>query len=623
MRRSLFALAAAFATTGIAAPSPMSEGPAARAERVQPNDNRRAAGTLRAGVLSLRLEARVAMWHPDGSDAPGAAVPAFAEVNGPPRIPGPLIRVPAGTEIDVTLRNTLTDTLVVHGFHDRPGTQPSPPLTIAPGQTKSARFRLTAPGTFHYWGTTTRRALDFRTLEDAQLTGAIVVDDDASARRDDAIMVIGMWTDTVARSRLKRQRVLGVINGLSWPHTPRLRYAVGDTIRWRVINASGDLHPMHLHGFYFRVHRRGDGVRDSTANDLVVTESMGAGGTIEMSWVPERPGNWLFHCHIPEHFAPRASLGMPLPAGTDAHADHAKGGMNGLVMGIAVHSREPRVMTAGDAPRSLRLLVRPRPGSTPDAPRYGYAFHEGGPEPATDATSGAPTLDLTRGQPVRITIVNRLPEATAVHWHGIELESYFDGVPGFSGSEGRVTPLIAPGDSFEVRFTPPRPGTFIYHTHASEERQQLAGLAGAIVVSEPGSPRDRARDLPILIVQRKAMAPAHLVVDGNAELQALELNAGVPYRLRLIHISLDHAVIRFELYRNDSYAQWRPLAKDGADLPPERRIPTVARLRFGIGETFDAEFVPDTGSELRIELRQGLRYPLPAPLMFTLPVRVK
>ncbi len=51
-------------------------------ERVRPNDNRQPGGTMRGGVLELRLEARVAMWHPDGDDAPGAPMPAFAEEGG-------------------------------------------------------------------------------------------------------------------------------------------------------------------------------------------------------------------------------------------------------------------------------------------------------------------------------------------------------------------------------------------------------------------------------------------------------------------------------------------------------------------------------------------------------------
>ena len=49
-----------------------------------------------------------------------------------------------------------------------------------------------------------------------------------------------------------------VINGQSWPHTERLAYTVGDTVRIRVINAGGAVHPMHLHGFYFNVDSRGD-----------------------------------------------------------------------------------------------------------------------------------------------------------------------------------------------------------------------------------------------------------------------------------------------------------------------------------------------------------------------------
>ncbi|MGH8490988.1 MAG: multicopper oxidase domain-containing protein [Gammaproteobacteria bacterium] len=44
-----------------------------------------------------------------------------------------------------------------------------------------------------------------------------------------------------------------LINGLSWPHTERLTYSVGQQVRWRVINLSTQPHPMQLHGFYFDV----------------------------------------------------------------------------------------------------------------------------------------------------------------------------------------------------------------------------------------------------------------------------------------------------------------------------------------------------------------------------------
>ena len=52
---------------------------------------------------------------------------------------------------------------------------------------------------------------------------------------------------------------------------------------------------------------------------MAVTEMMGSGATVSLTWIPERAGNWLFHCHIPEHFGARGPLGMERPAG--AHHD--------------------------------------------------------------------------------------------------------------------------------------------------------------------------------------------------------------------------------------------------------------------------------------------------------------
>jgi FtsP/CotA-like multicopper oxidase with cupredoxin domain len=648
---SLIAVLSALAAAA-PAPPPSAGGPSAvPAERVRPNDNRQPGGTMRRDVLVLRLDARTAMWHPDGDDAPGAPMPAFAEEGGAPRIPGPLVRVRAGTEVEVSLRNSLGDTLLVHGLHARTGTGPvdATPVAVAPGERRTVRFRLDAPGTYYYWGTTMRRAMNFRTREDAQLTGAIVVDDpartSAAGPPPDRVFVIGMWSDTAHRALTHRQRILGVINGRSWPHTERLGAAVGDTVRWRVINASADLHPMHLHGFYFRVDSRGDGRRDTVyaagAGGMAVTESLDAGVTTSLTWVPDRPGNWLFHCHVPEHFGPRGPLGVARPAaGAGAHADHATGGMSGLVMGIAV--RPAQAAQAAQAPtrppadsrdaRHVRLLVRPNRGSSAATPFYGYALHEvgaRGAEPPPDSGLGVgPTLDLVRGQPVRVTVVNRLPEPTAVHWHGIELESFYDGVPGFSGAGRRVTPLIAPGDSFVVRFTPPRAGTFIYHTHADEERQQLAGLAGPLVVREPGAARDPATDIPILLSAPTDFAQQgrHALVNGSASPAPLQMQVGTTYRLRFIQMSVSRAALNLDLWRDSTrstLAAWRPVAKDGADVPASARVGRPGRVRLGIGETYDVEITPEAAGDMQLEVRLGPPRPAPHVVLTTLLIRVE
>ena len=586
------------------------DAPAHVLDRVVPNDNRVAAGTLRHGVLSLRVVARVADWHPDGDDAPGAPMMAFAEEDGPARIPGPLVRVPAGTEAAVRVRNTLDDTLRVYGLFARvrPLGADTVPLVLAPGESREVRFRLDLPGTYLYWGTTMRRSIALRTHEDAQLSGAIVVDS-AGVRSNDRVFVIGAWSDTIDRAGTRRQRVLAVINGRSWPHTERLSHTVGDTVRWRMINASADLHPMHLHGFYFRVTSRGDGSVDTPASDLAVTEPLLSAGSVSLEWVPERAGNWLVHCHVPEHFAPRGPLGTRLPAGAATH-DHARGGMNGLVLGVTVRPKPGVTARASSAERArrIRLLVRENAGSTAATPFFGYALHEAGAEPARDSgLTPAPVLDLVRGEPVRITVVNRLREPTAVHWHGIELESYFDGVPGFSGAGARVTPLIAPNDSFEVRLTPPRAGTFIYHTHADETRQQHAGLAGALVVRDPGTTRDPAIDIPLVLTSPTAFEDNRRgsLVNASATPAPITMTVGRTYRLRLIQMSAHRAASTVELKRGDSLFVWRPVAKDGADLPSPVRVLEPARAFVTIGETGDFEVTPTELGDLRLEVRYG------------------
>ena len=59
------------------------------AERIAINDNRRSAGTLENGVLTIRLEARDGDWHPDRDADPGITLHAFGEEGKATSIPGP------------------------------------------------------------------------------------------------------------------------------------------------------------------------------------------------------------------------------------------------------------------------------------------------------------------------------------------------------------------------------------------------------------------------------------------------------------------------------------------------------------------------------------------------------
>jgi FtsP/CotA-like multicopper oxidase with cupredoxin domain len=608
------------------------------ADRVRANDNRARAGIIMSGTLAIRLEARIAQWHPQGDNGPGAAIPVFAEIGRPAQVPGPLIRVPGGTNVIATVRNLVPNAvLTVHGLHSRPtvGAAFNDSIQLAPGAVTTLRFRLDRPGTYYYWGTTTGQSFDKRTREDAQLSGVIVVDEPGERAPRDRIFVIGMWADS-AGSELNRhrERELFVINGRSWPHTDRLIYQKGETVRWRVVNASADAHPMHLHGFYYRVQRRGNGAVDTALArpELVNTDRMVPGSTMTLSWVPDRLGNWLFHCHTPDHIEPRGPLGYRLPslptqAGmTNASHTNAVTGMGGLVTAIEVIPAEDdttatQPVTAASAPaRRLRLLMQPNAGTTPSAPLYGIAIDSLGLTLEVERGQRVgPPLVLNKGEAVGITVINRTPEPTSVHWHGIELESYFDGVPGFSGIKPQIALPIAPNDSFDVRFTPPRAGTFIYHTHMNEIRQQRAGLAGALIVVDKGK-WDPTKDFPVLFSSPSDSVDEErsVLVNGNLTPLALDLRRGTAYRFRLINITTGRPNLTVELKQDTTLASWRPIAKDGADLPAAARGTRPARQAIGIGETMDMEFFPTRPGEFRLEARTRL-----GALLATLPIRVQ
>jgi FtsP/CotA-like multicopper oxidase with cupredoxin domain len=609
----------------------------AQTDRVRANDNRARAGIFMMGTLAIRLEARMAQWHPQGDDAPGASIPVFAEIGRPAQVPGPLIRVPGGTNVTVTVRNLIQNaTLTIHGLHTRPaiGANFNDSIQLAPGAVQTLRFRLDRPGTYYYWGTTTGSSFNNRTRDDAQLNGVIVVDEPGERVPRDRILVIGMWADTVGTEQnRKRNRALFVINGRSWPHTDRLIYEKGELVRWRVVNASADPHPMHLHGFYYRITRRGNGLVDTLLPrpELVNTDRMAPGATMAVNWTPDRLGNWLFHCHTPDHIEPKGPLGYRLPSlpthasTTTAHTNAATG-MGGLVTGIEV--RLPEDDTTGRIPkppppeptRRLRMLMQPNAGATPATPLYGITIDSLGLTPEVERGQHVgPPLILNRGELTSIMVVNRTPEPTSVHWHGMELESYYDGVPGFSGIKPQIAFPIAPNDSFDVRFAPPRAGTFIYHSHLNEVRQQRAGLAGALIVVDKGK-WDPARDIPILI-----SSPADSVEEDRAVLingaitpLALDLRRGQSYRLRLINITTGRPGLRLDLKQDSTLMTWRPVAKDGADLPAAARGVKLARTQLTIGETLDVEFFPTRPGEYRLEATTNL-----GAVLATLPIRVQ
>jgi len=622
---------------------------------VRPNPNLESAGVLHDGVLTVALEAKESVWHLDGPDRPAMTIEAFSEPGKPPLLPGPLVRVPLGTEIRISVRNSLRLSLTfflpaaIRGGSDKFAASDS--VVVTPGTVGVLTTRASVPGNYVYRATTptgTSKAWRLAGL----LGGALVVDTTgATTRPRDRVFVIMQATDSAFAAFIDSTngdiqhapagiaRIVYTINGASWPHTERIAATVGDSLHWRVINASFDVHPMHLHGFYYRVDVF-SGPLPPAPGQMVVTQLMTPFSAMTMSWSPDRPGNWLFHCHFALHLQPDSNSAAP----DDPH----RRDMTGLALGVNVAGRAGARAASQPTPaRHLRLIAvadstLAEEGHRPDGAQSATPLHQFAADSVPSmhfvleehghrveaGRDFSPELDLTKGVPVSIMIVNHLSEPTSVHWHGIEIEdSYVDGVPGFSGAGRHLSPAIAPGDSFEARFTPPRAGTFMYHAHVDEVREQLGGLEGALIVRDPGgtpSIDDHVFFLKGLGPKDSATHP--LEINGETDPDTVVLHFGRPARFRFLNLSTAVPVALFRLTaRPDSsltsgkdtlVVSWRPVAKDGFDLPGALEVSRPANQIVSMGETYDFEYTPQRTGTLRLEVRTG-------QLLVRVPIRVE
>jgi FtsP/CotA-like multicopper oxidase with cupredoxin domain len=105
-----------------------------------------------------------------------------------------------------------------------------------------------------------------------------------------------------------------------------------------------------------------------------------------------------------------------------------------------------------------------------------------------------PTIEATEGDRCRFYVTNKLPEETAVHWHGVFLPNGMDGVAGVTQKP------IPPGQTFRYELTFTKAGTFMYHPHFDEMTQIALGMTGMIVV-HPRARREtrRVRDYALML----------------------------------------------------------------------------------------------------------------------------
>ena len=102
-----------------------------------------------------------------------------------------------------------------------------------------------------------------------------------------------------------------------------------------------------------------------------------------------------------------------------------------------------------------------------------------------------PVLEFNEGDLAVINVTNKMDVETSVHWHGLILPNFYDGVPYLT------TPPIKSGTTFQYRIPINQSGTFWYHSHTMLQEQK--GLYGSIVIQPKKKTMEYDKELVVVL----------------------------------------------------------------------------------------------------------------------------
>lgn len=225
-------------------------------------------------------------------------------------VPGPMIEVCEGDRVRIYVTNKLPAPTSVHwhgvlimcGMDGVAGvTQPAIPL----GETFLYEFIFPDAGTFMY-----HPHFDGMTQEGMGLTGMILVhkrEPDPSKRPDrDFAIMLHEWNIDVGTARpntLKMDFNVLTMNGKVMPDTEPLVAELGNKVWVRYGNLSAmDHHPIHLHGYSFKIIGSDGGWAEDPSMLLPATTVLVPVGSAKViEFLANNPGDWIFHCHMTHH----------------------------------------------------------------------------------------------------------------------------------------------------------------------------------------------------------------------------------------------------------------------------------------------------------------------------------
>ena len=226
-----------------------------------------------------------------------------------------------------------------------------------------------------------------------------------------------------------------------------------------------------------------------------------------------------------------------------------------------------------------------------------------------------PVIKLKKDETFKVTLTNRIPQETIIHWHGMIVDWKNDGHPSYA---------IAEGETYAYGFPVyNRGGTYWYHPHPHPAGQQLyRGLASFLIVEDQDEEKLRTSldlqlgttDIPLMIQDKRFNEAGQLVYNptpdesfmgflGDAVLVNLTPN---PY------LEIDTRVYRFRILNASTARTYRLAFLKGSKRFPFHIIGADAGLLekpYKVDEAF-------VGPAERVEILLDLRELSPGEVIF-------
>lgn len=305
------------------------------------------------------------------------------------RVHGPTIEAVEGDRVRIYVTNRLPEPTSVHwhgillpnGMDGVAGLNQEP---IPPGETYRYEFTLRQHGTQMY-----HPHFDEMTQMALGLMGLFIIHprDPQAFRVDrDFAILLSEWLIAAGTARPNPSEMVDfdilTMNGRVFPGTEPLVVRQGERVRIRLVNLSAmSHHPIHLHGYHFRITGTDGGKIPASAQWPESTVLVPVGSSRDIEFTADAPGDWALHCHMTHHLMNQMGHDIPNMTGMEpgdldervrrllpGYMTMGHTGMGGMgTMGMAV-PRNSIPMVGGEGPfahidmAGMFTIVKVHPG---------------------------------------------------------------------------------------------------------------------------------------------------------------------------------------------------------------------------------------------------------------------